>query len=252
MRLGDRMRFAWWRWCRGFNAITSTTVISVLIDATTFARVRDEPDFQTGVQLLRIASRVRSYQRLYLRVPADGKLASIHDRFEVQLLLCAALFEALQAFSGLMTVIRTLPAFASLKDRIERFNRIYNSRFMGTLAKLRKGALFHFDRKYNSEMLRAFDVTEPFAIVEGESDRNADVVYPIANDTLLTALAKELRANVDDPYQALEDFHSKVLSTADELVRIGHAIALDVLQPWVRKTRRRRLSRAGKFSRKAT
>ena len=122
----------------------------IFVDGTAFDQAKSDHDFLLGLHLLRFTSRIRSYQRIYLRIPNDGQLPNTQDRENVNLLLGATLYEGLKDFAKLQNELRKLKSFDAVVPVVKRLNRALSSAKSDVnpaLEVLRNKVVFHFDRE---------------------------------------------------------------------------------------------------------
>ena len=211
----------------------------IFVDGTAFDQAKSDHDFLLGLHLLRFTSRIRSYQRIYLRIPNDGQLPNTQDRENVNLLLGATLYEGLKDFAKLQNELRKLKSFDAVVPVVKRLNRALSSAKSDVnpaLEVLRNKVVFHFDREILPEALSKIRQTPPFDLLLGATGRNADIIYPLIEDALLSfMISKDTGSGTD--FEKYDNLLSNMLRYGEELVHVNSKLALELLEPWIRVER---------------
>ena len=214
----------------------------VFVERSLFQSAKNDKDFLLGLHLLRFASRLRSYQRIYLRIPDDGLLTNSQDRVNITLLMGATLFEGLQEFKTLQDDLRRLPSFCNVVETVKKLNRTMSgskSDLSPVLEVLRNKVMFHFDRDVIAEAVGEFPEYPELDLVLGATEQNVDVVFPLVEDSLLSfVISKDVGTGTD--LEKYENLTMSLLKYGEDLIDVHSTLALDLLLPYVKSKRSRR------------
>ncbi len=209
------------------------------VDGTAFHQANRDHDFLLGLHLLRFASRIRSYERIFIRIPDDGRLPNTMDRENVSLLIGATLYEGLMAFKELQNELRKLKSFNVVLPVVKRLNKALSSPksdLNPVLKVVRNDIMFHFDRDILPEALLKVRQTPPFNLLLGTTGRNADIVYPLIEEALLSfMISKDTGSGTD--FEKYDNLKSNMLRYGEELVHVNSKLALELLGPWIQVER---------------
>ena len=211
--------------------------VRVFVEGSVFRTAKNEKDFLLGLYLLRFSSRLRSYQRIYLRIPDDGVPTNAQDRVNVTLLMGATLFEGLKAFKLLQPDLKELPLFNTVVDTVEKLTLAISaeSDLKPVLDVLRNKVMFHFDRGVLCKAVKKSPESPELDLLSGPTERHVDLVFPLVEDSLLSFIISKDDGPGTDP-EKYGNLERNVLEYSTSLCEVHEILALDLLDPWVKIT----------------
>ena len=207
-------------------------LIKVSLKDECIDKLREDRAFRIVIQLCRMVNILRGNLRLYLNISDEDRLLNVKDSFDLILIHCSLLYEAMKEFSSLCKDLKNYDVWNEYLEDIKIITRESGKKdsFTNTiLSKIRNEIIFHFAEGLIEEMIEGFDFRKDASFLMGKSDQVRDVTYILADNLIFNYLIKSVGGE-GESIKRYEKFIRDVLTLSDKLCTTSELIMKGLLR----------------------
>lgn len=214
-------------------------LINVVLKDEYIDKLKEDKTFRIVIQLCRMVNILRGNLRLFLSVSNEDRLLDVKDRFDLLLIHCSLLYEAMKEFTSLCKNLKNYDVWNEHFEDIKIITREFGKKdsFTNTvLYKIRNEIMFHFGEGLIEEMIEGFDFRKDASLLIGKSEKVGDIIYVLADNLILNYLMKFV-VGEGELIEKYDRFIHDVVGLSDRLCSTAELIMKGLLRGKIVQTK---------------